>query len=443
LGVALLEKGFEVSVMSDPRRALEASSGPPFHVLLVAEETLRALGPKLEALLRARPEPHLVLVGDAETAWAKNEVSLADVDLVAKRVMDLAGGKEPASEAMPARGRSGNLAPGWLPSVVEIFIAERATGMLSVTTTAGAGELRFARGELVDAAYSKLDGVKAVHRLAREVDGSWAFTTASSLVMRRITLATSDLLRQVPLEHQRVRELEATLGDLTGWALLADPLDRRAPDEPALGPLATAVAGRLSVPRALGAFLDESPETDAELLAALVELDAAILLRRVRASARAITFESPEQIDRAVAKVARANAAGFLGPARVVFAGSVSGLSMLAYAAARLEEAAPTSFSPPDAPVPHEIARLRLSEDSAVALVALPLEPVYSPLWPLAIAGASSVVSLSESLDPRLAEACAAGEVALLDTALGSPDLDLGSPEHVARLVRVALDLAT
>jgi len=75
LGVALLEKGFVVTVASDPHAALASAAEPRFDAFLVAEETLRGLGPKLDTLLRERPEPHLVLVGDAETAWAKNEVS--------------------------------------------------------------------------------------------------------------------------------------------------------------------------------------------------------------------------------------------------------------------------------------------------------------------------------------------------------------------------------
>jgi hypothetical protein len=200
---------------------------------------------------------------------------------------------------------------------------------------------------------------------------------------------------------------------------------------------------RLSVPRALEALLDESPETDAELLAALVELDAAVLLRRVRTTARAVAFETPSQVDRAVAHAARSIASGFRGPVRVVFAGAPVALSLLAHAATRLEEAVAPSVSPagsgPRAPVPYEIAKLRLSEESAIALVALPLEGGYAPLWPMAIAGAAGVVSLSESADAWLAEVCSAAEVLLLDGASIVADLDPGSPEQVARLVRAAL----
>jgi len=433
LGVALLERGFEVSVASDPRSALEDSPSPRFDVFLVAEETLRALGPRLDALLRQRPEPHLVLVGDAETAWARNEVSRADVDLIVQRVSDLLQGGGAPSGSMPVSRRSGSLAQGWLLPLLGEFLAQRATGMLSVTTAEGAGELRFARGELVDAVYSTLEGLKAFYRLARQTDGTWSFTEASSLVMRRITIATAELLRLAPRELERTTELTLALGELTGWALLVGP-----PEGRLLGTLATSLVDRLSAPRTLQALLDESPETDADLLAALVELDAAVLLQRVRVTARSVTFESPAQVDRAVAQAAQAHAAGFLGAARVVFAGPQAGLALLAHAAVRLEEAVLPGAAP-DAPVPYEMVKLRLSEDSAVALVALPLDPVYSPLWPLAVAGASAVVLFGGEHDPRLIDVCQAHDVTLIEGRAVVPELDPGSPEQVARLVRAAL----
>jgi hypothetical protein len=211
-----------------------------------------------------------------------------------------------------------------------------------------------------------------------------------------------------------------------------------APLDQVLGPLASTLVERLRRPRPLEAVLDDSPETDVELLAALVELDAAVLLRRVRTTARAVAFESPAQADRAVVQAAQAAASGFRGPVRVVFAGSPTSLSLLAHAAGRLEEAVAQVAPPPDAPVPHEVAKLRLLEDAAVALLALPLDPVYSPLWPLAIAGASAVVSLSQG-DSRLSEVCSANAVPLIEAVSIVPDFDAGSPAQVARLVRAAL----
>ena len=80
------------------------------------------------------------------------------------------------------------------------------------------------------------------------------------------------------------------------------------------------VAGRLARPGALGALLDESPEADEDVLAALVELDAAGLLTRVRADGHSAAFESPGagrprlRLTRR-ARIARASP----GPSRVVF----------------------------------------------------------------------------------------------------------------------------
>jgi len=169
-----------------------------------------------------------------------------------------------------------------------------------------------------------------------------------------------------------------------------------------------------------------------------VELDAGVLLRRVRTTARAMAFEAPAQVDRAIAQSARATASGFRGPLRVVFAGTPSSLSLLAHAAARLEESVSQGALPPDASVPHEVGRLRLVDDAALAVVALPLDPVYSPLWPLTIAGSAAVVSLTQG-DSRLSEVCSASAVPLVEAASIVADLDAGDPAQVARLLRAAL----
>jgi hypothetical protein len=434
LGAELLERGFEVSVLGDPVTALEASVEQRFDLLLITEDALHTIGPHLDALLRRRAEPYLVLVGDAGTAWAKNEVSRVDVNLIAQRMADLVRESSPFSCAPTPTRRSSTLSPDWLLPLVETFATERATGTLSVTTAEGAGELRFARGELVDAVFSKLEGLKAFFRLSKENEGTWAFTEASSLVMRRITMATADLLRLAPEELGRVARLKSALGDLEGWVLLAD----RADDQ-TLGPLAAAVATRLAVPRTLEALLDESPETDAELLAALVELDAAVLLRRVRRSARTVTFVSPAQIDRAVVHATQSIASGFRGPVRIVFACAPSSLSLLAHAAARLEEAVSSSTAPPEAPVPHDLVNLRVSEDAAVALVALPLDGWCSPLWPLSLAGALAVITIDGQGGALLASICSEQGVPLLSGRSIVPALDTGNPEHIAALVRAAL----
>jgi hypothetical protein len=439
LGAALRERGFDVAEALDPRAVHEASAADRYEILLIAEASHRRGGPELEALLRRRGTPYLVLVGDADSGWTTNEVHHEDVDVIARRVSDVLRLSSPIPVAPTAARTSGSLAEGGLVPLVASFHTNAATGVLSVTTADGAGELRFARGELVDAVFSKLEGVKALFRLAREKEGAWVFTEASPLVMRRITTPTEELLRAAPVELERVGTLRRALGNLEGFAIVAEPTEAHA-----LGALATLALGRLAQPRSLDSLLDESPETDGDVLGAVVEIDGAGLLRRVHTDARVSAFELPEQWNRVAALTAQARAAGFRGPARVVFAGPRASLSILAYAAGRIDEAAGASASLPVAPVPFTIATLRLSDDAAVELVAIPLDLASSPLWPLTIAGAAAVVTLgAEETEPGandvLRDLCSDGLVPIHDGGSIVPSLDPGSPDHVARLVRVAL----
>lgn len=439
MGSALRQRGFHVVLANGPRMAQERLAAQHFHVILVAEDTLYGSDLALDVLVRGALPPHLVLVENAEAAWEKNEVPRADVDLVASRITELLQAIRAKSDAPNAQvERSGRIADGSILSLVQVHAEERSTGVLSVTTLDGAGELRFARGELVDAVYLRLDGMKAFLRLALESDGNWVFTETTPLVMRRITTSTSELLRSAPEHLERMGNHLRALGDLRGFTLMA-----RSPEPGALGELATAVAGRLAHPRGLGPLLDESPETDEDILAALVELDARGLLTRIMAPGRSVAFESPEQMDLVSAHTARAHAAGFLGPSRIVFAGRAGALALLAHAAAGLDEAEGRPASPPDVPIPYEMATLRVQDDASVELVALPLDPAYSPLWPLTLAGAAAVVALDGLGNELLTELCASSTVPLRDAGALLQPFDAPEPHHVALLVRAALGAET
>jgi hypothetical protein len=324
---------------------------------------------------------------------------------------------------------------------VQKHVDERSTGVLSVTTPEGAGELRFARGELVDAVYLSLDGVKAFLRLALEDDGDWVFTETTPLVMRRITTSTWELLQSAPGRLERTSALRRTLGDLRGWTLIAEP-----PAPRALGPLAFEVATRLVRPLGLDPLLDESPESDEDVLAALVEIDDAGLLKRVRADGHSVAFASPEQIDLVSAHTARARAAGFAGPSRIVFAGTSGALALFAHAAARLDEAEGFGVPPGDTPIPYPMATLRAQDDASVELVALPLDTSYSPLWPLVLAGAAAVVALDGLgglATEILREICASSSVPFHGATTQRSHQGSLEPRYVASLVRAALGAET
>jgi hypothetical protein len=414
--------------------AQERLSAQHFHLILLAEDTLHGTDLALDVLVRGALPPHLVLLESAEAVWERNEVPRADLDLVTRRITELLQSLRAKSDSPSvATERSGRLADGSILSLVQSHVDERSTGVLSVTTLDGGGELRFAQGELVDAVYLRLDGVKAFLRLALESEGDWVFTETTPVVVRRITTSTHELLRSVPGHLERTSELHRTLGDLRGWTLLAE-----SPPPGALGELAVAVARRLAQPHLLARLLDESLETDEDVLAALVEIDAAGLLKRVRADERCVAFESPEHVDLVTAHAARARAAGFLGPSRIVFAGSSGALAIFAHAAVRLDEADGESPPPPDTPIPYEMVTLRIQEDASVELVALPLETAYSPLWPLALAGAAAVVALDGDATEILKEICASSAIPLHDADARLRQLDSLEPHHVAALVRQA-----
>ncbi len=433
LGLALRKRDFYVVLANGPRMAQERLSAQHFDVILVAEDTLHSSELALDILVRGALPPHLVLVGNAEAAWDRNEVPRADLDVIVDRVAELLRSYRAKSEPPKAPSeRSGRLGDGGILPLVHLHADARATGVLSVTTADGAGELRLAQGEVVDAVYMRLDGVKAFLRLALERDGDWVFTETSPPVMRRITISTPELLRSAPGHLAHVAGLHRTLGDLRGWSLVAD-----SPGPGALSELATAVAARITHPRGIGRLLDESPETDAELLEALVQIDAAGLLRRVSAAGRSMTFESAEQVDLVSAHTARARASGFAGAARIVFAGEPGALALFADAATRLDEAEGQTAPPPEAPVPYEMVTLRVHDDAAIQLVALPLDAAYSPLWPLTLAGAAAVIALDGLEKELLKELCASSAVPLCE----ADTLHVGAPEphHVAALVRGAL----
>jgi hypothetical protein len=89
------------------------------------------------------------------------------------------------------------------------------------------------------------------------------------------------------------------------------------------------------------------------------------------------------------------------------------------------------------------MATLRVQDDASVELVALPLDPAYSPLWPLTLAGAAAVVALDGLGNELLTELCASSTVPLRDAGALLQPFDAPEPHHVALLVRAALGAET
>ncbi len=308
--------------------------------------------------------------------------------------------------------------------------------MLAVTTPAGAGDVRLVEGGVVDAVYLRFEGLKALARIVGESDGRFVFTPDTPTVLGRMSTPTDALLRAVEAHSSEAKELRARLGELSGKALLAaeglEQSDR--------SPLARTVLAKLRAPATVDEILEEMPEPDAHVLAALVELDAAGRLKRIPHEVQRAPLVGTEQIHLMRALVSRAVVPGYEGPARILFAGTPSRLAVFAHAALRLVDAFAPAEVATTIPIPHAIATIRLGDDVDVDLIALPLVPAYAPLWPLTLAGSAIVVRLDDAAGSALSEACAAAELPVLDANVLVGALEEGSVGQVASLIRAAIE---
>ena len=192
LGTALRDHGFHVVLANSATMACERAGNGRFDFLVLADELVDpeiAAEPLLDALSRVMTTvpPHVVLVRDLEANWSENALLRGDVEGVVSRALAVAPASRPVPSVATPSSRVGALGDTPLLEIVRGFHGERETGTLSITTGAGAGELRLSRGELVDAVYLGLEGRKALLRMLIEGEGSFVFTTSTPIVMRRLT----------------------------------------------------------------------------------------------------------------------------------------------------------------------------------------------------------------------------------------------------------------
>ncbi len=447
----LRQRGLRVSLANGTQMACERAKSSRFDAViasnLLADTSSETLG-LLDALAVETGEvpPILFLIDETSLAPRKEHVLRADLDAIFARLLAM----EPsvARTDAPPHGRSsppsaltGVLARTPLRDLLVALAAEKKTGALSVTTGAGAGEIRLQDGEIVDTVYMRLEGKKALCRLLGEAEGTFTFFAGRAAVLRRIHTPHADLLKECEEQIRDTRRLRAALGDMATKALFATeaPLTGATPPSPELSPLARAVLSRLRVPATIDELLDDVAGADTDLLRATMELDRAGRIKLLAHSAQRVPLAGTDELHAMRALAARARAPGFEGSARIVFAGTPGRLAVFAHTALCLADALPGDAAP-SVPIPHTIATVKLGDDVNLELVALPLVPAYAPLWPMALAGAALVVRLDDAAQIALDDACAAAEVKVSEASLLAGPLDEGNAVHVASLVRAALE---
>ncbi|MDB4943793.1 MAG: Response regulator [Labilithrix sp.] len=441
LAAQLRDRGVRVSLANSSQMACDRARTGAFDLVLaaksVAEPSDGAIG-VLDALsleLQQVP-PLLVLDDDAGPEASETRLPRRDADLLAARIAEYArpGAPDPQASFAPSAHTLEN-AP--LADLLVVLATERRSGTLTVTTAKGSGELRLVDGDIADAVYVRLEGKKALTRMLAERDGTATFAPGAPAIMRRIHEATRALVAEAKLLAESAAALREQAKDLATTTLLA--VEASGGSE-GLSDVDQHVLARLRVPTLLADLLDELPQTDAALLESLLRLDGRGRVKRLAHASSRVQLVGPDQMHLLRASASRARAPGFAGAARLVFAATPTRLAVFGHTVLSLADTFPPAEPPPPAPVPYPLATIRLGDGVELEIVALPLVPVYAPLWPMALAGAAVLVKLDEAAAQSLEEACRAVAVPVLDARAVFGSLEESSPVQVASLIKTALD---
>jgi CheY-like chemotaxis protein len=450
LAAQLRERGIRVSLANGSQMACERARSGGYDVVLaaraVAEPADGAMG-VIDALsVELAQVPPLLVLHDAGEgdAGVTNETRVRrdDIDRIVARIEELS--KPSAGQA--SRSIHASFAPSAhalenapLADLLVVLATERRSGTLTVTTSKGSGEVRLVDGDIADAVYVRLEGKKAITRMLGERDGTAMFAPGAPAIMRRIHEPTRALVTEARALVDRTLSLRAQAGELTTSMLLAVDGGASAASD-SLSEIDQHVLTRLRVPALLDDILDELPHADAAILEAIVRLDARGRVKRLGHASSRVQLCGPDQLHLLRASASRAKAAGFAGPARIVFAATPTRLAVFGHTVLSLADAFAAQEPAPSVPVPYVLATIRLGDGVELDIVALPLVPVYAPLWPLALAGAAVLVRLDEAAANALEEACGSVGLPILDARAIFGALEESSAVQVASVIKTALD---
>ena len=441
LASALRAHGIIVANAADAFEAVEQAFQSRPDVVLVDKKLERDqdLTRAFDAVPELADTPVLLLVSEvASEQLGPRDVLRSDIEVVISRVAEASPRESRGPTEQELRGHIEQMP---MVDLIQLLTMNRRSGVLGITTGYGAGEIRLADGEVIDAVYNRLEGEKAFYRLLGERAGRFAFSPGEPATVRRLTAPTSHLLmesmRQVDEVQRRRRELAPS-----GEALMMVEGSRPTALPTGPAPLERELTALLQIPRSLDELLDEVPATDLAVLEAIVALDGASRIRRIPITELNTPFAPPEQLPVLRSLVSRLTRPGFAPPPRLVIATGGKRMPALAYAIRRINDAVAPNDTPPKAALPRPLGTLRLGDGVELALTGLPAEERFAPTWALALPGAAAVVRLNDAGGPALEAHCEAVEVKLIDAESVMGAVDVAVPAQVAALVRSALEVA-
>lgn len=442
LASALRARGLEVYIASEIFDAVEQAYQKAPHLLLAARRldregdlsTALAVVPALADL----PVVYLVDPGDPAPLGPR-DVRRTDVDRIASRILEVALHETGADPHQEIRG---NVQQMSLVDLLQLLMMNQRSGVLSVATDSGAGEVRLTDGHVVDAVYRRAEGEKALFRMLGEPQGQFVFVPGEPGA-RRITASTNALLMEAMRQIDELRELRRELSPGAQVFLANGP-----PSTPSMagpeGPdrLERDVVVALQVPRSLDELCDELAASDLDIVAALSRLLTSGKIEAMPLSALTAPFAPAEQLSILRALVSRLTPKGFLPPPRLLIAANHRRMLGLAHAVRYIEGVVGPQDVPPRAALPRPLGTLRLGEGVDLGLVGLPVEDAFAPLWALVLPGAAAVVRVDRAGGRAFVECCEAAEVQVLEAEQLVRELDVAVPAQVAALVRSALESA-
>jgi hypothetical protein len=432
LASKLRNHGLEVAISDGLDSAAERARSSRVDLLLVSGLLAKSEG--FVERLRSFPDlattPRFVLV-DGVPEPNSPEIARSDVEGIAKRVYSLTRSVPVAAAGGDFRG---DLLQVSVADLLQLLGANQRSGTLSIVTPTGPGEVRLVSGEIVDAAYRRVDGEKALIRLLGEAEGKFAFAGGTQQTMRRIQRPSHALLmdgmRQLD-EAKRIRDMLALGQD----SLLAVVLPR-----PDFGDVEQRVLEALLTPRVLGELLDEVPVLDLYVLTALSSLLERGAVRRFAGGTLRVELGDPERLGLFAVLAKRVARPGFDGPPRIGFAASQQRLMATLPSLSRISDTTVTT-EVPAAPVPYRLATVRLPDGVTLEITGLPLVEAFTPLWTFVLPSCAAIAHL-EAGGEALEAACRLASVPLVD---GETVVGNGSdtePERLAALIRLTLERA-
>ncbi|HET7541306.1 MAG TPA: DUF4388 domain-containing protein [Polyangiaceae bacterium] len=437
LASKLRARGLEVAIADSAASAMDRARTAVPEAAIVAADILADGG--LKAKFAADSVLSRVMIFSLYSALPERQLHADELD--ANEVEDIVR----RMHALPVRASAavaesgdvrGNLQQIGILDLLQLLSMNRRSGSLSVTTHAGAGEVRLSDGEIVDAVYRRLEGEKALYRLLAESEGVFSFASGAGHSLRRIVLPTRSLLMEGMRHIDETKRLREQL-DSESDAFLAIVPPETSPREAGQRVLEVLLA-----PRTLSELLDEVPIADLHVLEALSELLDSGQIRRIPAGAARVELADAERLTVLAALAKRVARAGFRAPVRVAIAASQQRLATLMHAVSRIADAVAPTEMVPSAPIPHALSTLRLADGGELGVLGLPLVEAYSPLWALVLPSCAAVACLDANAASVLESACSDAGVVLLDATRLMREGEEGDPEQVASLLRTLLERA-